>query len=170
MRGRDALVLYLDFDGVLHHSNVFWSPDADFHLRAPERYRLFQHVELLEALLRPYPSVEVVLSTSWAQSPHGNLARATSMLSPALRLRVIGQTEYPEATTSRPLSRGQEILADVERRQPKRWLAVDDVEEGFERHREHLVHCHQYEGLVGEGVAEDLSKKLKELVCQGAKN
>ena len=92
------------------------------------------------------------------------------MLSPALRLRVIGQTEYPEATTSRPLSRGQEILADVERRQPKRWLAVDDVEEGFERHREHLVHCHQYEGLVGECVAEDLSKKLKELVCQGAKN
>lgn len=168
MRGQDELVLYLDFDGVLHHSNVFWSPEFDFHLRAPERYRLFQHVELLEMLLRPYPSLDIVLSTSWAQGPHGSLERATSMLSPALRLRVIGQTVYPEATTSRQLSRGQQILADVQQRQPKGWIAVDDVEDGFDLHRDQLVQCHQYEGLDGAGVTEDLSKRLKELVRNGS--
>ena len=167
MQERDALVLYLDFDGVLHHSDVFWNPDAGFHLRAPERYCLFQHVELLDLLLRPYPEVKLVLSTSWAQGPHGSLERATSMLSPALRLRVIGQTVYPETTTSRQLSRGQQILADVDQRQPKGWLAVDDDDDGFDRHRDHLVHSHQYEGLAGEGVAKDFSQKLRKRFARG---
>lgn len=164
MRGRDGLVLYLDFDGVLHHANVFWSPTVGFHLRAPERYRMFQHVELLEALLRPYPAVEIVLSTSWAQGPHSGFDDAVRRLSPELQRRVIGQTVFPEATTSMPLSRGQQVLADVQQRQPKGWLAIDDVDEGFGGHRRHLVQTHQYEGLAGEGVAESLAAKLKELV------
>jgi hypothetical protein len=170
MQGRNATVLYLDFDGVLHHAGVHWSPLAGFHLRAPERYRMFQHVALLETLLRPYPDIKIVLSTSWVQAPHGNFEGAVSMLSPELRLRVIGQTLYPETTTSKPLSRGQQVLADVQHRLPKDWLAVDDVDEGFDRNLDHLVHSHQYEGLAGLGVAEDFSEKLKKLCSRVRRN
>lgn len=164
MRGRNEPILYLDFDGVLHHSNVFWSSDAGFHLRAPDRYRLFQHGELLETLLRPYPDIRIVLSTSWARGPHGSFESAVSMLSPELQRRVLGQTVYQEITASKQLSRGEQVLADVKLRLPKGWLAVDDVDDGFDSHRGQLVQSHQYEGLAGEGVAEELSEKLKALL------
>jgi hypothetical protein len=63
--GRNELVLYLDFDGVLHHENCLWHPRRGAYLSAPERYSLFQHAELLAHLLAPYPTVKIVLSTSW---------------------------------------------------------------------------------------------------------
>ena len=47
LRGAGELVLYLDFDGVLHHENVLWHPNKGAYLCAPSRYTLFQHAELL---------------------------------------------------------------------------------------------------------------------------
>ena len=43
-RGAGQRILYLDFDGVLHHENVMWSHKQGPHLKAPPQYRLFQHV------------------------------------------------------------------------------------------------------------------------------
>ena len=48
-----AMILFLDFDGVLH-------PDPCF-----EEARLFENAPRLSAALAPYPEVAVVLSTSW---------------------------------------------------------------------------------------------------------
>lgn len=51
--GRGDLVCYLDFDGCIQHCNVRWSDERGRFLDAPERYRLSQHVGLLEELLAP---------------------------------------------------------------------------------------------------------------------
>ncbi len=63
-RGRGELVLYLDFNGVLHHENCLCHPRKGPYLCAPAGHTLFQHVALLQELLFAYPDVRIVLSTS----------------------------------------------------------------------------------------------------------
>lgn len=64
--GQDEYVLYLDFDGVLHHEDCWWHPRKGPYLHQTG-YQLFQHVGLLEETLAPYPQVKIVLSTSWVR-------------------------------------------------------------------------------------------------------
>lgn len=64
MKGTGELILYLDYDGVLHHENCLWHPKIGAYLSAPDGYVLFQHAELLEQLLAPHPQVQIVLSTA----------------------------------------------------------------------------------------------------------
>ena len=55
LSGHGGLLLYLDYDGVLHHENVLWHPRMGAYLSAPEEFKLFQHVGLLEDLLADCP-------------------------------------------------------------------------------------------------------------------
>ena len=66
MKGTGGLVLYLHYDGV-HHENCLWHSRRGAYVVAPERYTLFQHSGLLERMLEPYPTVQIVLSTSWVR-------------------------------------------------------------------------------------------------------
>eukprot|EP01037_Dinobryon_pediforme_P012453 gene12453-12540_t len=131
MNGTGGDVLYLDFDGVLHHENCFWHPRRGAYLDAPPGYMLFQHAELLSTLLAPYPQVEIVLSTSWVRR-YGCSDTAKRLPRP-LRARVIGATFHTRMNERDfvELSRGQQVLGDVMRRQPKRWLALDDDPDGW---------------------------------------
>lgn len=90
MRGTGEPVLCLDFDGVLHNKNVFWHPDIGPHISGtPGGYVLFQHAELPEEMLLPYPKV-IVLSANWAL--RYGCASAAKQLRPSLRARVVGST------------------------------------------------------------------------------
>lgn len=131
MKGTGGDVLYLDFDGVLHHENCFWHPRRGAYLDAPPGYTLFQHAKLLSTLLAPYPQVEIVLSTSWVRR-YGCSSTAKRLPLP-LRARVIGATFHSRMNERDfvELSRGQQVLGDVMRRQPKRWLALDDDPDGW---------------------------------------
>lgn len=164
--GRDGLVLYLDFDGVLHHSDVYWGAERGFHLRAPERYRLFQHVGLLEELLAPHPIINIVLSTSWVQGPQGSFEDALGQLTPLLQTRVIDCTHWDQ--DSNPFAvipRGVQVSRDVERRQPRKWLAIDDDGEGWGAARANLVLSHQYEGIGDKKVFAELKQRLTEMAA-----
>lgn len=137
--GRSALILLLDFDGVLHHENVRISAESAPFLVAPERYRLLQHADLLVELLAPFPEVQIVLSTSWAV--HYGVTEAAKRLPPKLQARVIGRT-FQGMPMSKDeflmLPRGAQVIADAQRRQPHDWLALDDNEEGWtEPHSKH---------------------------------
>lgn len=64
------MILYLDFDGVLHTSGVF--VDEEGRARVPDEaasagHALFQHAPFLEKQLEPYPDGRIVLGTTWAQ-------------------------------------------------------------------------------------------------------
>lgn len=91
--GRGQVVLYLDFDGVLHHENALWHPKRGAYLCAPPGHRLFQHVELLTEILEPYPELLIVLSTSWVL--RYGYSGASKRLPEALRRRVVGSTRRP---------------------------------------------------------------------------
>lgn len=130
MRGTDENVLYLDFDGVLHNHDVWWSPRRGAYIPDPS-YRLFEHLGLLEQLLKPYPDVCIVLSTSWVRK-YG-FSKSAKLLGYTLCRRAIGATFHSEMDRQifEQLSRGRQVIADVERRKPDAWLALDDDDEGW---------------------------------------
>lgn len=166
-KGRNALVLYLDFDGVLHHENVRISNKQGPFLLAPERYRLFQHSELLAELLKPHPQVRIVLSTSWAV--RYGVSGAANRLPPELRSRIIGGTfhnRYMRKDEFLQTPRGQQVIADVQRRQPHDWLALDDDWDGWtEPYATHWVRTHEYEGISAPEVLATFRERLAEM-CQ----
>ena len=164
LRGRGELVLYLDFDGVLHHEDVRRHPRRGIYLNAPPEYRLFQHAPLLEALLQPHPDVRIVLSSSWVRAL--GYSRAVKRLPPGLQARVIGAT-YHSRMNERLftlLPRGIQVLDDVERRAPKEWLALDDDASGWPKEHEHrVVLTDERLGLSAPGLAALLASKIRAL-------
>lgn len=145
-------VLYLDFDGVLHHENVLWHPRRGVYAGSPG-FVLFEHAALLDGLLAPYPEIRIVLSTSWVRT-YGCYGTA-KRLPAGLRNRVIGATfhskMYEPAFVAKP--RGQQILEDVARRSPKNWLAIDDTDEGWPHEvRDHVLITDEQLGLGAHGM------------------
>jgi hypothetical protein len=160
LQGKGAVVLYLDFDGVLHHEDVWWHPRSGAFIKTPG-YQLFEHMPLLEAALEPYPDVRIVLSTSWVRVRR--FSRAVKRLSPSLRARVVGATFHTRMNLENfeALPRGVQILNDVGRRQPRDWLALDDDAEGWPAtHREHLIHTDEVLGVSAPAVLLDLQRRL----------
>jgi hypothetical protein len=172
-RHRPADVLYLDFDGVLHPEDVGGGPGVEPRL-APElarEHRLFEHAELLVELLVPYPDVRIVLSTTWVRIK--GYRGAVRRLPPGLAARCCGATWH---TQMRPLvvlwnemGRGTQVLADVQRRQPKRWLALDDDAEGWAPFESHLVVTDPWHGLSLPRVREEFEAKLAGTFAQGGR-
>ncbi len=128
-RGCGAPVLYLDYDGVLHHENVLRHPRRGIYAGEPG-FTLFEHAPLLELLLQPFPAVSIVLSTSWVRVL--GYSRALERLPKGLQARVIGSTFHSEMDEEIFVSkrRGQQVLEDVTRRKPSSWIALDDTDEG----------------------------------------
>lgn len=129
-RGYGEFVLFLDFDGVLHHENVLWHPEKGAYA-GPPGFKLFEHVEVLERLLQPYPLIRIVLSTAWVRryGVYGTAKR----LSSDLRSRVIGATYHSKMVEAEfaEKPRGLQVLEDVWRRKPSQWIALDDTDEGW---------------------------------------
>lgn len=165
MMGTRVLVLYLDFDGVLHHHNVKGAQGSGPFLAAPPRYTLFQHAPLLEQLLERYPHVQIVLSTSWAYRYGTGIA--ASRLPASLQARVVGST-FSACITHLDdfagMPRGMQVAADAANRNPGDWIALDDDAVGWpKQHLHRLVKAHPYEGISKPGVLKNLTKKLAQL-------
>ncbi|WP_087864770.1 HAD domain-containing protein [Comamonas thiooxydans] len=129
---RAATILYLDFDGVLHPDRVYRTLAGRVVLRYPELrapgHAFFEGEPLLVEMLARFPSVAIVLSTSWVRKIK-NYREIVQLLSPALQARVIGSTFHSRITdrfSYDNMSRGQQIQEDVLHRRPSRWIALDD--------------------------------------------
>jgi hypothetical protein len=154
-------VLYLDFDGVVHHENCLWHPRRGAYLHAPERYVLFQHAPLLEEMLAPHADIQIVLSTSWAV--RYGCSGAAKRLPAGLRSRVIGATYHSQMPRQwfAQLTRGEQVTQDVMRRRPSAWLAVDDNPIGWPRWANpHLLLTDPYEGISSPEMQMELRRRL----------
>ena len=160
--GRGELVLYLDFDGVLHHEDVWWDRRRGAYMNA-HGHRLFEHVPLLEDLLAPWPEVKVVLSTSWVR--HYGFSGTARRLGPALRSRCIGATWHTSMRDIEDafakLPRGVQVAQDVARRKPAAWVAIDDDHDNWPAQFEmQLVRSNPIFGLSEPKVLAELRAKL----------
>jgi hypothetical protein len=107
----------------------------------------------LEEELTPYPSVALVLSSTWCIRP--GYAHTLKRLPESLRSRFIGGTYHKRIHGADPWNlasfrstpRGMQILADVQRRKPRHWVALDDdIEDWPQSAIGNLIAC---EGTTG---------------------
>lgn len=162
-------VLYLDLDGVVQHEAVQWHPTRGIHMstsRAPGR-ALFEWLPHLRDAIKSLPDLALVLSSSWCVRP--GYAKTLRRLPEDLRSRFIGGTFHRGAHGLDPharevflqQTRAAQILADVQRRKPRYWLAIDDdTEEWPTEYADRLVVCDGQTGLSATHVQQDLALKL----------
>lgn len=163
-------VLYLDFDGVLHHEAVYVDGQGQpyMHPEFAEGHRLFEWVHHLDELLAPYPDMKIVLSTTWAVQLGFEVAR--SRLPESLRKRVIGCTYMPavhgvtreQKADFNATPRGFQVQYDVLRRRPRRWLAIDDEINGWAGAEDHLIPTDGKRGLGWEEARAYLAHCLQQ--------
>lgn len=148
------LVLFTDFDGVLHAAD---EPALDSAGRLLANERLFVWLPILVGILEPYPEVRIIVSSDWrCLLDDDNLRRVLGPPGP----RFAGIVE------TRGASRAGEILADVRRRRLTHWLAVDDHPSVLvaSQRDTRFIPCAPDAGLSAPGVQAMLCKRLTEVL------
>ena len=147
-----SLTLFLDFDGVMHADGC---PDGE----------LFAHLKNFEALLADFPSIEVVISSSWRLTQ--TLDEMRSRFSHAYQHRLIGVT--PSIDGPNFMSREREILAWLEGHRSEeerdRWIAIDDQPAWFSPFNDRLHITDRHVGL-DENSADGLRRKLHRILLE----
>lgn len=160
------MILFLDYDGVLHADDVYRTKQG-IALRSAGT--LFEHAEILAVVLAPHPEAQIVLSTSWVREL--GFSKAKKRLPPSLQNRVIGATYhslYEQEDTLIPwgmLTRYEQIARHVLRHNIADWLALDNDNEGWSEDQAHrLVHTDDNLGLGEVAAQQRLSLALEWLV------
>lgn len=114
-------VLFLDFDGVLH-------PEPSFS------HETFSQLPLVEAVLRAFLSVDIVISSTWRMNTPEE--RILSYFSKDIVPRVIGFTPYMRSSSDDswlPYHREGQCLSWLTSNRPAGtpWMALDDRDDWF---------------------------------------
>ncbi|EOB7986418.1 HAD domain-containing protein [Pseudomonas aeruginosa] len=140
------MILFLDFDGVLHPEYDGQATPADV---------VFCHLPRFEAVMRDHPEVEIVISSTWREQFLLDDLRAR--FSPDIAARIIGATPVTPRIDGKymPARREGEILDWLRQsgRKHEPWLALDDAAWQFQQHRARLVACTWYVGFDGAAEA-----------------
>lgn len=158
------MILFLDFDGVLHPDAVFLSRNGPV-LRSDGR--LFMWADLLEDALQDFPAVKIVLSTSWVR--HLGFSKAKKRLPLGLQGRIIGSTWHSsmEKQMSEQIwwdsaTRHAQITRFLARSRPTTWIALDDDAVGWgAEHAERLVLTDAATGISDPSTFTRLKELLK---------
>lgn len=131
------MILFLDFDGVLH-------PDEVYITRGGPKLRsdgeLFMWATVLEGILYDFPGVRIVLSTSWVRQL--GFAKTKKHLTVALQTKIVGSTWH--SSMAKDLSntvwwdqatRHDQIARYVARSRVQDWVALDDDVQGWHADR-----------------------------------
>lgn len=162
--------LFLDFDGVLHPDAVFRRRGYGIYLNKPilppefRKAELFGYAGHLVDILKDFPAVRIVLSTSWVSSLDYNTS--LSRLPPTLQERVVGATYHSRHTPEWDLqTRYHQIMVHVARHHlGQAWVAIDNDPEGWpDAYRDRLVLTDDFRGIADPEAQADLRQKLSSL-------
>jgi hypothetical protein len=149
------MLLFLDFDGVLH-------PDV-----VSDPALLFCKLPLLEGVLRKLPGIEVVISSTWRETR--TLDELRMIFSPDIRETVIGATPH-WSDVQDPFEHGSYVRQSEvsgwlkqNNRAWEPWIALDDKPYLFKPFLPNLVRCDPRTGLT-QDVVEKLIQKLSGIV------
>ncbi|WP_178114818.1 HAD domain-containing protein [Pseudomonas saliphila] len=165
---KTEILIFLDYDGVLHPDAVYRRLNGHIELRAPGE--LFMWAPVLIEALAPYPDLSIVLSTSWVREL--GFRRALAFLPAHLAERVIGGTWHSAMSTTTDgiiewdqQSRYDQISAHLNRQTVAMpWLAIDDDAVGWPSgQHQSLVHTDPMLGLSSTETQLRLQEKLRAL-------
>lgn len=147
------MILFLDFDGVLHPEPC--CQDGDLFCRRP----------LFEAVMRDFPAVKIVISSTWRQTR--SMDQLKALFSEDIAARVVGATpnwmDLPELmSVIGQYPRHVEVEGWLRQagRPCEKWVAIDDRADWFKPFLPNLVRCDSNVGL-NEEVAITLRRKLR---------
>jgi hypothetical protein len=146
------LLLFLDFDGVLHPAGC----DPSEH---------FCNLPELESLLREHPAVQIVISSTWQEAYSVRALR--DRFSPDIAARIIGAIRVadPEGEAECRYEAIDMFLRHIGRlRTP--WIALDDAEHEFPIGCAQLVLCDSARGFDSE-AKQRLDAKLRQCIARG---
>lgn len=147
------VVVFLDFDGVLHPMPSW-------------QHEVLQQMPVLADVLRQFPGVEVVISSSWRE--HYSLEEMKEFFAEDIRHLVVGVTPVlRQGDASTPFERQREIEAwlQANRSGGRPWLAIDDWAEGFEPNCQNLLLTHYklgFQSLDGETLKTMIRIRMTE--------
>lgn len=159
-----ARLIFLDFDGVLHPDCVYrnhMTGEPEMQSPVPEE-KLFMYSGYLVDVLKPFPEIEIILSTSWV--PAYGFERTKSSLPEELSCRVIGST-FCHSTLSRDdfhkTLRSDQVFNEARRRNLSThdWVVIDDDSRRWREHESNLIECGHH-GLSDGRVRERLIVRL----------
>lgn len=162
------MILFLDFDGVLHPARVVMGRNGPQLLGEGQ---LFMWASPLADLLVAHSHVQLVLSTSWVR--YLPFEQVRDFLPLALRRRVVGSTWHriqtdPEFSRGLPYSywedasRYQQVRRWVTLQRLRRWVAIDDDARGWDdADRKHLVHTQSGTGISDPAALARLAELLR---------
>lgn len=163
------MIIFLDFDGVLHPDAVYARPNKPLQLETEGE--LFMHSPILIDALTPYPEAKIILSTSWVKVL--GYSRTLKKMPPALAKRVVGATYHKHMRLEAGydvfsnLTRYQQINAHNKRNAISNWIAIDDLHSGDEIYSwpnsemDHLLLIEQSMGLRCSKIQACLHEKLR---------
>lgn len=140
------MILFLDFDGVLHPEPCF------------DQNNLFCFLPLLESVLTDFPDVQIVISSTWRENRSLDVIRG--FFSEPIQHRVIGVTpgwrDYQELLEVIGYQRQTEIEAwlrsSSEPWMP--WIAIDDKAYLFRPFLKNLIKTKSETGFDAEAERE----------------
>lgn len=147
------MLIFLDFDGVLHPQNPF----------IPLGELAFCHLPRFENVVRDYPSIKIVISSTWRENR--TLDQLRSLFSPDIAPRIIGATPITPYIGRYQSSRREGEIMDwlaAAKRESEHWLALDDAAWQFAPPRNHLIVCQSHIGF-NEVCEKKLIQMLDEL-------
>lgn len=158
------MILFLDYDGVLHPADVelvrheSHEPYVEMMKRG---YTLFCWVGELERILDdedPHGRIKIILSTSWGY--HFGL-EARRYLPESLKSRVIGKMDHSL------LPRGELIVKHARKNGIEHWIALDDDRYRWPYdYQDQLVYCDSDTGISEQKVQNELRSKLGDLISR----
>jgi hypothetical protein len=127
------VILFLDFDGVLHPVSPF-NKDVG----------VFCQLEQFESVMREFPLWKIVISSSWREEYSLELMRG--FFSPDIATRIVGAT--PVISSEEKFTREDEIRIYLRStgQLSTTWIALDDASENF-LDKTNLVLCSREVGL-----------------------
>lgn len=155
------MILFLDFDGVLHPESL------------NSRQPLLCHLPLLEDVLREFPQVEVVISSTWRLrwlDPHLATIELRKHFSPDIAQRVVDVTPHyayldpnatPDSLFAYPRHREIEAWLRTNRPPGTAWVALDDRAYWFKPFLKNLLVTDPGTGLTAQDL-DELRRRFKQ--------
>lgn len=142
------ILLFLDFDGVLHPHEHY-------------RQAYFSCLPRLEGLLHAYPGVKIVVTSSWRES--FDLHELRRLFSAGIAPRVVGMTQCID--DSKPFRRYREIQQFLAQHALLHapWLALDDMAFHYPQPCPQLILCN-----LRTGFGEEEECRMRPLLDQFA--
>ncbi|HYD80185.1 MAG TPA: HAD domain-containing protein [Paucimonas sp.] len=146
------MILFLDFDGVLHPECV-----SAVALCRRQEQGDFSCVPLFEQIMREFPQVEIVISSAWRET--NPLQALRGFFSPDIAPRIVGTTPiFPVDTEARRECEIRRWLSEAGR-QSEPFVAVDDCPPLFSRNCDFLFYVNP-ETALDDACAKALRKRL----------